>query len=212
MKADITREIKIVPKPEEVSWEEITELLHLAFKERADQEIDYLAVNQDVITTKKRAKGGICLIALHKNKLVGTALLHIRKGRKWYEGKNYGYFSQLGIHPDYKRRGIATMFFEERMNICHEHGVDAVTFHVSSKAKSILSLHEKLGAQKVSFFSNSNNNYYSIYLRYPVKSKEINFIYRFIRYNLTRLYVMMKKNEQGELRMLPKFLKKLIKK
>lgn len=92
-------EVIVIPKPDYITWEDITELLHLAFEERANQGLLYVAYTQSVETTIKRVDDGICLVALIEKKLVGTATLHINnKGQN-----NYSYLSQLAVLPNFKK-------------------------------------------------------------------------------------------------------------
>lgn len=91
--------ILVIPKPDYITWEEITNLLHAAFKERLEEGLNYQACTQSTEDTKKRADGGVCLVALKEEKLVGASTLHFWERK----GKIVGYFSQIGVHPKYIR-------------------------------------------------------------------------------------------------------------
>ena len=62
----------IIPKPNYISYEEITELLHAAYSERKSQGLHFAAAIQTAQQTRKRIDEGVCLVALIDKKLVGT--------------------------------------------------------------------------------------------------------------------------------------------
>lgn len=88
------REITIQPKPDSISWEQITALLHLAFSCHEQEGLKYSACNQTADYTRIRVGDGICFVAILNDMLVGTATLHLH-GRK-------AHLSQVATHPDYR--------------------------------------------------------------------------------------------------------------
>jgi hypothetical protein len=63
---------------------EITDLLHLAFKERAKEGLYYSAYSQTVDRPIQQCKGWYCLVALVENKLLGTITVNFRSKKKKY--------------------------------------------------------------------------------------------------------------------------------
>lgn len=81
------KSLRILPKPDWVSWDEITAVLHDAHKSTVANGMNYLASRQDPSETKKRAQNGVCYVALVNKRVVGT--MTVRKcgpGGKWYTG------------------------------------------------------------------------------------------------------------------------------
>lgn len=212
-KAGEIEKLQIIEKPDYISWEEITELLHAAFKERKDQGLSYLATRQSVETTKQRVADGICLVALYDNKLVGTVTLQINKiidqKRKWYHESSYAYSKQLAVLPEFKGKGIGKALQNARLQICFDNNVDALIFDTSHKAESLISRFLWLGAQKIDFISHSTTNYYSIVFRIPIKGKNINKLYCGFRYYLSMIRCVLLKDKNGELRLFVRTLKKI---
>jgi GNAT superfamily N-acetyltransferase len=210
----LQQKLKIIPKPDYITWIEITDLLHAAFSERKEKGLDYLATNQSVETTISRVGDGICLVALLDDNLVGTATLQIRdvqkNNKKWFYENKYGYLKQLAVHPDYKRKGIGQLLYDERIRLCYEFNVDAVFFDTSTKAKSMHKWHKRMGAQKVEFISHPMTNYYSIRFRTRINGKKFNRIYASIRYNISMLKCILTKDKNGNLRALGKLLKAIL--
>jgi hypothetical protein len=65
-------EIIIIPKPENITWEEITDLLHKGYAEHLKNGILYSAAVQDVSKTIERLEEGTCMVVLYKGKLIAT--------------------------------------------------------------------------------------------------------------------------------------------
>lgn len=208
MNIDIN-EIKIVPKPDYVSWEEITEVIHRAFEEKKEKGMNYLGSHQDVETTIKRVGNGICLVALHNDKVVGTLALKIleptEKGRKWYNGNKYAYSSQLAVHPEYKGIGIGKMLMEKRNEICYQEKVDELLAHTSIHAKDMLNRWKKQGAQFVELLSSEMTNYYAVRMRIPIHGKRYNKFYVMLRYYFSAIKCVLYKNKYGKIRKIWKF-------
>ena len=72
MKRDMQQELKIIPKPDDISWMQITELLNKAYEIREREGFKFVALNQKVEETINRCSNGVCLVALVDGKLVGT--------------------------------------------------------------------------------------------------------------------------------------------
>lgn len=91
------------------SVEELTALLHRAYKRLADMGFNYTAVNQSVETTRERIEGCDCFIATLDNRICGTVNLDLR-GRDdppWVAGrKDCAYASQLAVEPTLRKLGL----------------------------------------------------------------------------------------------------------
>ncbi len=202
----------IIPKPDYISWEEITELLHTAFAKRVNQGMRFRAASQDVQTTIEKVGDGICLVALLDNKLVGTITVIYRKvdskNKKWYHNNSYCYADQLAVHPAYQKKGIAEKLRAERLKICFEKKVDACILDTSIKAKSLVKLHIDSGFQKVELLSSPHTNYYSVRFRLPIYGKEFSKLYVKLRYYYSFIKCRVLKNKYGKYTMVGKILKK----
>jgi len=202
MDRKVIDEIKIIPKPDYITWEQITELLHLAFAEKKEKGMSYLATHQDAETTKKRVGDGVCLVALIDDKLVGTASFQIKTpdkfNKRWHNEKLYAYASQLAVHSDFKGMGLGNKLQSERIRLCAENNVDELLGHTSIYAKEILSWWKRQGAQYVEFISSAATNYYAIRFRIPIKGKRYNNIYVAFRYYVSYIKCIVMKNRYGK--------------
>src|SRR5215475_6465930 len=84
------------------SLEELTSLLHRAYRAQVESGLRPLAGRQDVTTTKRRCGSGECYIAILEDRgltrQVGTILFHEvedAKGPPWFQNKHVDSFSQF---------------------------------------------------------------------------------------------------------------------
>lgn len=197
--------LEIIPKPDSISWEDITDLLHQAFAEHKAKGLHYSACDQSVDVTRKRAENGICLVALQDGELVGTGLVNFVQRH----GTTIGCLSQLGILPEVKGHGIGTKLKIARIEICRQKKVDAIYCDTSEKAKSVIRFNMQKGWQKVGLISSVNTNYYSVVFRYPVRGRKYSQMEANVRFFFSSLFCRSLWRENGSLRPLGKLLKKV---
>lgn len=197
--------LEIILKPDSVTWEDITDLLHHAFAEHKAEGLHYSACDQSVEVTRQRAENSICLVALLDEKLVGTGLVSFEKRH----GKTVGYLSQLGILPKVKGRGIGTKIKITCMEICCQKGVDAIYCNTSAKAESVIRFYTQKGWQKVRLLSFENTNYYSIEFRCPIRGRVYSRAEASVRFFLSSLFCRCLWREDGTLRLLGKMCRKV---
>jgi GNAT superfamily N-acetyltransferase len=110
------------------SMEELTTLLHRAYREQVEMGLRPLAGRQDPETTRKRTSNGECYLAVQTvagmPKIVGTILFHEvedAKGPPWFQRKDVDSFSQFGVDPDVQGKGIGQLLLtrvEQRAAEC----------------------------------------------------------------------------------------------
>ncbi|MFO7869376.1 MAG: GNAT family N-acetyltransferase [Bacteroidales bacterium] len=206
MKTNKKSNVIIISKPDFISWEEITQLLNSAFRQRAEKGMHYVAANQSVEDTIRRVDGDICLVALINNKLVGTVTLHIknvqRNNKKWFYESSYGYLTQLAVNPQYMSSGIGRKLQNECIQLCYKNKVDAMFVDTSVHAKDLVDWYQRLGAQKVEYISYSKTNYYSVRFRTRVMGKKFNNTYVFFKYIVSKLICILTKTKNGDFTLL----------
>lgn len=82
------------------SLEELTSLLHSAYKTLGDRGMEFVAVDQDVETTRYRATLGECFVAVQSSRLIGTITLYppgVRTHCDWYRRLGVAVFGQFGV-------------------------------------------------------------------------------------------------------------------
>lgn len=93
------------------SIEELTALLHRAYKVLADMNLRFLATHQDVDTTRRRISSGHCFVAECQGRIVGTVTYYDpghTKGSPFLEQPGTAHMGQLAVEPIMRGRKIGT--------------------------------------------------------------------------------------------------------
>ncbi|HET6557958.1 MAG TPA: GNAT family N-acetyltransferase [Prolixibacteraceae bacterium] len=204
----------IIPKPDSISWQEITELLHLGYAERANEGLKFSAVDQSVEKTIERIKDGVCMVALFDGQLTGTESYHLierkkLKWKRWYHDDRFYYFHSFTVHPDYKKKGIGLKLKNSIREEAIKNNINALICDTSIHAKWLIDWYSRLGFQKVGYVSHVSTNYYSVVMRTPISGKQYSTIYCSIRYWLSILFCKCTFKENGQLRLLGNIGKKI---
>ncbi len=89
--------------------EKLTDLIHAAYAPHAAAGLKYWATHQTVEDTKKRIASGTCLLALHNQEYIGTALFRRHNPESklpLYREPSVRALAQFCVAPAYKGRGV----------------------------------------------------------------------------------------------------------
>ena len=143
------------------SFEELTALLHGAYREHLRQGRNYLAATQSVEMTRRRCEGGTTLLAFADGRLAGTATMReTRKGRCLC-----GSLSQVAVSPDCRKLGLGKRLLNQLETMAREKGYSCLLCDTAATARELVSWYLRQGWQKVSCKSHPSTNYYSIVFR-----------------------------------------------
>lgn len=112
-------EIKVMEKPDWISWDAIHELLFAAHKKNREKGITMttaLASGEEL--QKKLGDKGKCFVALCGDKLIGTTSVKFYIGHSWYDrGQLVAHRMLTGLLPKYQGLGI----IEELDQMCKDY-------------------------------------------------------------------------------------------
>lgn len=154
-------EIKVMAKPEWVSWDEIHELLLAAHKKNIEKGI-VLRNSQLPGEEIKKVLGeeGVCWIAMCGDKLVGTHSVTFFQGKGWWNyGKKVAHGCFTGILKEYQGIGILDEFYKRYYEYILEKGVDITEGDTAEDNHIMRKILEKGGSKTVSFFASKSNHY-----------------------------------------------------
>lgn len=161
--------IEIRFKDDSVSWEQLTELLHAAYKTNADNGMNFAAASQTVEQTIKRIGDGRVLLAFDSLKLVGAITCKIKKdGNSWYKKGINGYIYQLAVLPEYRKNGIGDMLLKGAYDYFKNNQANGVILDTAEKAERLINYYKRQGFVPVDYTHWSGTNYNSIILRKPL--------------------------------------------
>jgi ribosomal protein S18 acetylase RimI-like enzyme len=104
----------------------------------------------------------ICLVAVntHANathQLVGTVEMGVRFSDPWTQvGRSFLYLSNLAVHPEYRRHGVASQLLVSCEQVSREWGFDHLYLHVLENNYQARQLYFKLGYKVHTVESNLN--------------------------------------------------------
>ena len=102
----------VMERPEWISFDEIAELLHEAYRENVEKGMRYSAAFQNGEEIRRRLHGkGKFFVALNEEKkLIGVSAIEIKDYTASWYGKNqqYGYISMEGVLPDYQGKALGS--------------------------------------------------------------------------------------------------------
>ena len=149
------------------SIEELTLLIHKAYRQLADLGFQYVGTNQSVDITRKRISHGECYVALINDEIVGTVVLNLPKNtadNDWYDLPDVTSFSQFAVDPAFQKQGIGHQLlgFIERRAV--ELGVSELACDTAEGATHLIALYKNRGFREVSKADWSMTNYQSVIL------------------------------------------------
>jgi GNAT superfamily N-acetyltransferase len=149
------------------SLEELTELLHRAYAALGALGFNYVAVDQDVATTRERIDGNECFVAAIGSRLVGTVLLMPpgRGSRKcdWYLG-NVAVMGQFATEPSLQGTGIGSRLMDAAERRAAELGAAEIAMDTAEGATHLVELYQRRGYRLVGHVRWSHANYRSVVL------------------------------------------------
>jgi GNAT superfamily N-acetyltransferase len=153
------------------SLQELTTLLHRAYRAQVEMGLRPLAGRQDVETTRKRTSSGECLVAVLDGKLVGTILFHEvedAKGPPWFQNKHVDSFSQFAVDPDIQGRGIGQKLLETVERRARECGATELGLSMAEPDTNLMQFYLRRGYRFIEHWQWPYTNYRSAILSKPL--------------------------------------------
>lgn len=169
MEPDIA--LLIRPLREDDSLEELTDLLHRAYKALADMGLQYLATRQDVETTRKRISNGTCFVATIDDKIVGTITFkmpHVGHNVAWLDRPDIGHISQMAVEPALQSKGIGARLMRQAEEYARTRGLAELALDTSEQAGHLISWYKRLGYRFIEYVQWDVTNYRSVVMSKPL--------------------------------------------
>ncbi len=154
-------EIRIIEKPDWISWDDIHDLLLAAHKRNIEKGI-IMSFPQMPGEKIKKTIGdeGMCWVALCGDKLIGTHSVAFFKGRGWWsKGKKVAHGCFTGILKEYQGIGILEELHEKYHDFILKKGVEMTEGETAEDNHIMRKILEKKGYKTVSFFASPSNHY-----------------------------------------------------
>ncbi len=152
----------------EDSFEEITELLHNAYRPLSEMGLRFVATYQDVKTTRDRCKEGYTLLAKDDSgKIVSTITLYPPKSDSislYYRRENVWKFGQFAVLPELQKTGIGSYIMYVVEQYAKSMNGSELALDTSEKAVHLIEYYTKRGYEFREFVQWEVTNYRSIVL------------------------------------------------
>ncbi len=151
---DKTDRIRIVEKPEWVSWDMLHDVLWQAHAENRKKGIvmRYASLTGEEIRQRVEGKGKM-FCAMDGDNVVGTGAIAVRNVRLWFT-KGHEPFAHMcfaSVLPEYTGRGIYRQLISERENYCRAIGLNRLMFDTHERNLHTRKILEKNGFKPVNY-------------------------------------------------------------
>lgn len=156
-------EIQFMEKPEWVSWQEICDCIRKANVVNDKKGFHMLFSNITPDKIENKLKDGVCFVALHDNKVVGTASFCMFKARSWCLNGKVICFCYDGILPEYRGSDVYLGLRKVKWDKVKETGIKKYFFTTAENNKTVIKLNLKFGFKLVQFQPTGDGaDYYSV--------------------------------------------------
>ena len=155
--------IRIVPKPEEVSWQEVKECLVFAHEINRKKGINMSHYQWPAEQIGEYVdSSGVMFLAMDGDKVVGTLGIKERIGDYWFVKGKYAYLCFGSMIPSYKGRGIYKSLNEACEEYARQNHLDVLAFDTHSDNKHMQEISSKGGFRFVRFFQTRDKDHFSV--------------------------------------------------
>ena len=142
----MSSDIKIVEKPDWVSWDDIHNTLWKAhtYNREKGMAMRYASLSGDEIRERVEGKGKM-ICAIKGDKLIGTAAIVTKKAKLWFD-KNpatYAYLCFACVSPDFASQGVYRQLYMYRERACVMMGLKHLMFDTHEKNRRVLEINSK---------------------------------------------------------------------
>jgi GNAT superfamily N-acetyltransferase len=108
----------------------------------------YLA---DIMDVRSRWGDADLIVAEENGRLAGTVTLWLKKGRTSRETwpDYWAGIRLLGVHPDFRGRGVGQLLMKECIRRCRQAGVKTLALHTTNFMDAARRMYEIMGFQRV---------------------------------------------------------------
>lgn len=190
----LASEIRIIPKPNDISYKDIQELYARAHDSNRRKGIIHGTTSEPIDKFEARFKGEkcMCFVAMDGDKIVGTTSVDVQYINRWYAKGRVAHSFFWAVDPEYKGQHIATKLNAVRDEYIKQIGVDRVTYNTAEHNTIVKAISRKEGFKKVDFCAYRNNNCYSIVYMKWLKGCPFSSIYIELRFLYNEMRVRLK--------------------
>ena len=156
-------EIKIIEKPDWVSWDDIKQCLvdaHAVNRARGINMAHYQWPAEKI--REYIGHDGVILVALDGKKVVGTAAISRKVSDGWFAKGEYAYMCFASVLPQYNGQGIYSRLIQLREKIALEQNYTVFVLDTHEKNTKIRKISQSNGYRLVGYIRAKSNDHYNV--------------------------------------------------
>ena len=164
-------EVRVRALAEGDSVADLTALLHRGYARLAAMGLNYTAVDQDDVVTRRRAERGTCLVAEIDGRIVGTLCVHgpdERSPHARYREPGIAVLEQFAVEPSLQGRGVGNALMDEAEARARAQGAREAIGDTAEPAKHLIDWYLRRGYRVVGTTQWSGKVYRSVVLSKPL--------------------------------------------
>lgn len=152
--ADVLDDLSVRPFDDSDATE-LTELLHEAYAELGAMGLNFTAIDQSVDTTRKRARGGCCLVAERDGRIIATLTMSLPPSRGLQRltpeaaVPARAWLNQVAVAPDARGMGIARDLWRRGRGWALGQGATSVGVDTAQPAEHLVGIYTRWGFDHV---------------------------------------------------------------
>lgn len=184
-------EIRIIEKPETVSWETIRDVLQKAHQVHFDTGIVMHTTTLSAEELEKRVgSNGKCYVAMDGNAIVGTLSFIQKKYRRWYCNGTVAELTMQGVLPTYQGKHIGTNMTKICEEDIYKSGIKMICFDTAEQ--NTIRIHMALKDQYRLVDYHFNNGHYSVEMMKWLEQCPFSQWYCMMRFNIKKISVYLR--------------------
>ena len=194
-------EIKIVEKPDALSYDEIHDLLYAAHavnRERGFVMRTSLLSGEEL--EKRIGRDGKCWVAFDGDKPVGTLSIRIVNRNAWYAKGRIPDYMLAGVLPEYSGKHINSMLAAKAFDFAASHGYTVMELDTADNNDRAIGIYRHQGFRPVGYSAPKGLDHYSVIMaKWLVKRPVLEGVSS-LMYRAKRLYVRARYKTGGKKR------------
>ena len=189
------KDIKVMEKPDNISYSEICDILKSAHKKAIDESGIAISTNNitpEELEDKIRSLNGVTLVAIADGKAVATTSVTFSSIISWYAKGTVASTRFIATLPEYQRRGIARKLSERAISYSIEKGCSAMMSTIAENNIPSFNLQTNEGYIPVDFIKFKGNNHCSIRLIKWLDKRPYPIWYCKLRYTCKKAYMKLR--------------------
>lgn len=180
--------IRILKKPEYVTYEQIQECLDKAHEVNIKKGLVYATKGQSVEKLIEKLKNAITYVALTPdNHVVATASVQFRSINHWYQNGEIGLLKLVGVLPEYSGLKLATFLLLIRRIEVQSRKIEVMVTDSAEENMAIRNLYLQNGFKIVDCCKYPENNFVSVVYAYWFHGCPHSKLKRWWKYNIHKL-------------------------